>query len=76
MIPAPPITPRDALRRELRTALREYLEQRGGEAAGADAVRDVARAQNVDASHVAAAMWALVDEGVAQYERNADLKLA
>lgn len=75
-MPAATTKPRDALRQELRAALREYLKQRGGKAAGAEAVRDVALEQNVDPSHVAAAMWTLVDEGIAEYGRNADLTLA
>ena len=75
-MPSTATTPRDVLRQELRTALRQYLEQRGGKAASADAVRAVALSQNVDPSHVAAAMWTLVDEGIAEYGRNADLKLA
>jgi hypothetical protein len=75
-MPATTIKPRDALRQELRAALRQYLEQRGGTAAGAEAVRHVALEENVDPSHVAAAMWTLVDEGIAEYGRNAELTLA
>jgi hypothetical protein len=67
---------RDALRQELRAALRQYLEECGGTAAGAQAVRDVALEENVDPSHVAAAMWTLVDEGIAEYGGNAELTLA
>jgi hypothetical protein len=67
---------RDALRNELRLALREYLMQQGGTAPGADAVRTIATEHNVAPSGVAAAMWTLVDEGVAEYGRNAELILA
>jgi hypothetical protein len=67
---------RDAVRNELRIALRDYLKQRGGTAAGADAVRAVALEYNATPSGVAAAMWTLVDEGVADYGRNAELILA
>jgi hypothetical protein len=75
-MPATTTKPREVLRQELRAALRQYLEQRGGTAAGAEAVRQVALEQNVDDSHVAAAMWTLVDEGIAEYGRNAELTLA
>jgi hypothetical protein len=75
-MPATTAKPRDALRQELREALRKYLEQHGGRAVGAEAVRHVALEQNVDPSHVAAAMWTLVDEGIAEYGRNAELTLA
>jgi hypothetical protein len=75
-MPATTTKPRDALRQELRTALHKYLTQRGGTAAGAEAVRNVALEQNVDDPQVAAAMWSLVDEGIAEYGRNAELTLA
>jgi hypothetical protein len=75
-MPATTTQPRQALRQELRAALRGYLEQRGGTAAGAEAVRDVAAERNVDDSHVAAAMWTLVDEGIAAYGHDAGLTLA
>jgi hypothetical protein len=76
-MPATTAKPRDALRQELRAALLQYLEQRRGRtAAGAEAVRHVALEQNVDPSHVAAAIWTLVDEGIAEYGPNAELTLA
>jgi hypothetical protein len=74
-MPATMTKPRDALRKELRAALRQYLERRGGTAAGAEAVQHVASKHNVDNSRVAAAVWTLVDEGIAEYESNADLTL-
>jgi hypothetical protein len=76
MPPATMISPRDALRQELRDALCRYLEQHGGTAVGDEAVRDVALKQNVDDSQVTAAMWTLVDEGIAEYGPNAELNLA
>ena len=66
---------REALRTELRDALVGYLKTRDGTAISADAVRDVAREHNVDRSHVAAAMWALVGDGEAAYGREAELSL-
>lgn len=68
-------TPYDVLREELRGALRNYLERHGGTAAGADAVRDVALDRDADRSDVAAAMWTLVDQGVAEYGKHAELTL-
>jgi hypothetical protein len=66
---------REDLRRELRDALVEYLQRREGKALSADAVREVAREYNVDRSHVAAAMWALVGDGQAVYGHEAELRL-
>jgi hypothetical protein len=66
---------REDLRRELRGALVAYLERHDGEALSADAVRDVAREYNVDRSHVANAMWALVGDGEAVYGAEAELSL-
>lgn len=74
-MPATGVMPRDALRQRLRTAIEEYLRTRGGKAAGSDAVREVSLEQDVDPSDVAAAMWALVDDGVAEYGSDADLTL-
>jgi hypothetical protein len=74
-MPATATRSRDALRQELRAALRKYLEQHGGAVAGAEAVHDVAIEQDADPSHVTAAMWTLVDEGVAEYSDNAELTL-
>jgi len=75
-MPATTAKPRDALRQELRAALLRYLKQRGGKAAGAEAVHDIALEENVDPSHVAAAIWTLVDEGIAEYGLNAELTMA
>jgi len=67
---------REDLLRDLKDALVEYLGKHpGGTAPGAEAVHRVALEENVDPSYVTDAMWVLVEEGVAEYGRMAELTL-
>lgn len=59
----------------LRNALLAQVEAREGEQSGADLVREVALDEDVEASHVVAAMWTLVDDGRLKYEPGARLRL-
>jgi hypothetical protein len=71
-----PRTTHNRLLEELRIGLLKYLEQYGGEANGAEAVKVVARVHGgLDPSYTAAAMWTLVEDNMIKYDLYANLKL-
>lgn len=59
----------------LRKALCDLLAGYGGAAIGSDVVHYVAVDHSAPKEAVAAAMWTLVDEGVLEYTKNAELIL-
>lgn len=60
---------------EVRLALLERLAQHEGAQSGAaELVQEVSLDQDVESSHVVAAMWTLVDDGEVEYEPGARLR--